>query len=111
MAKSLAYMRLQRCRSNLEKTIKSDLVWFAKELNVDETVLTDSQFNELTNPKSWLTEDQKAGEMAKRLLDRVDLYPGALGEFVDILNKKPKKFRPLIDELSEKKLLLWYLVH
>ena len=100
MATSLEYLGLKKYRSDVEKTIKSDPKWFAEELNVDETVLTDAKYNELTNPRSMLTDDEKAGEMVKHLLDRVDLDPDALREFLEILKKKDKKFRPLMDKLQ-----------
>lgn len=47
-----------------------------------------------------MTEGDRAGFMCKRLLQRVDMDPEALGTFVGILNKKEAKFRRLIRELS-----------
>ena len=47
-----------------------------------------------------MTEEDKAGFVCKRLLQRVDQDPEALKMFVKILMVKQAKFRPVILELG-----------
>ena len=47
-----------------------------------------------------MTEEDKAGFVCKRLLQRVDQDPEALKVFVNILMIKQAKFRPVILELG-----------
>ena len=92
---------LKRNRDDVEKAVKTDLVWFAKQLNKDDVaILNDSDFNDVTDPKSMMSEDDKAMLIVKRLLNRVDLDKDALKEFVEILKKK-KGFATLIAELGK----------
>ena len=92
---------LKRNRDDVEKAVKTDLVWFAKQLNKDYVaILNDSDFNLVTDPKSMMSEDDKAMLIVKRLLNRVDLDKDALKEFVEILKKK-KGFATLIAELGK----------
>ena len=94
------YELVKSCMEDLKKTIKSDLVWIAGQLYEEEIVLTDAQYNEVTDSKSMLSEDERAAEVTKRLLARVDLDSDYLEEFVKILKKKEKKFRPLLKKLE-----------
>ena len=99
--RSREYILLKRNRDDVEKAVKTDLVWFAKELNKDDVaILNDSDFNVVTDPKSMTSEDDKAMLIVKRLLNRVDLDKDALKEFVEILKKK-KGFATLIAELGK----------
>ena len=101
MASPEEHKLLKKNRSVVEKMIMSDMDWFADELNAEDVaVLTDSLCNEVKNPVSMKTPEQKAAMVVKYLLNRVDVYPQALGEFVVILKKKPKKFKVLIDKLD-----------
>ena len=43
---------------------------------------------------------EKASEMFKFLLNRVDLDPGTLGVFVSILEKADSKYKILVDKLA-----------
>lgn len=87
--KSLAYRVLKKNRDGVEKVVKTDLVWFAKELNDDNVAVpNDSEFNVVINPTSMYSEDDKAMLVVKRLLNRVDLDPDVLGEFIGILKKE-----------------------
>ena len=85
----------------MKKWIKTDIDWFAGELNKDEVVLTNAQYNQVTNPVSMLEPEQKAAEMMKHLLGRVELDPDYLEEFVKVLKKKEKKFKPLLKKLDQ----------
>lgn len=106
MPKSKEYELLKENRDIVEKAIKIDTEWVAKELNhPDVDVLTDSDYNTVTNAKSLLTEGEKAGLIFKRLLQWVDMDPDALGMFVEILRKK-KKFKIVIEKLGGSKLII-----
>ena len=96
--KSVQYYLLKGNRDDVEKAVKTDLVWFAKELN--NAILNNSDFNVVTDPKSMMSEDDKAMLIVKHLLNRVDLDKDALKEFVEILKKK-KGFATLITKLGK----------
>ena len=101
MAKSEQYQLLKKNISDVQKVFVADIVWFATELSDDDVaVLNSAEFSEATNPKSMLTDEDKAMKMFKCLLNRVDLDPDALGDFLQILRKKEKRFKVLIRKLE-----------
>ena len=77
------------------------MIWLAGELNDDKVaVLTDQQHADVTEAKTLLNEEDKAGIVVKALLNRVKQDAGELKIFVDILKKKPQKFKALIAKLD-----------
>ena len=78
-----------------------ELDWIADELNSEDVgFLSDAQCNEAKNPTSMKTPEQKAAMVFALILNRVDVDPGALKEFVSILRKKPKMFKPINEKLD-----------
>ena len=82
----------------------SDMKWLAGELNDDDVaVLNDQQYTDVTEVKTLLNEEDKAGIVVKALLNRVEQDAGELNTFVNILKKKPRKFKALIAKLGTRK--------
>ena len=82
----------------------SDMKWLAGELNDDDVaVLNDQQYADVTEVKTLLNEEERAGIVVKALLNRVEQDAEELKAFVDILKKKPQKFKALITKLDTRK--------
>ena len=100
----------EECRS-LEKhsratelAVISDMKWLARELNDDDVaVLNDQQYADVTEVKTLLNKEDKAGIVFKALLNRVEQDAEELNTFVNILKKKPQKFKGLIAKLDTRK--------
>ena len=79
----------------------SDMKWLAKELNDDSiAILNDEQYTDVTEVKTLLNEEGRAGIVVKALLNRVEQDAEELRTFVDILKNKPRKFKALIAKLD-----------
>ena len=79
----------------------SDMKWLAKELNDDSiAILNDEQYTDVTEVKTLLNEEERAGIVVKALLNRVEQDAEELRTFVDILKNKPRKFKALIAKLD-----------
>ena len=91
---------LRSCWEDVKKAIKSDLEWIVGELNEEEVVLTNAQYDEVTDPKSTLEPEQKAAKVMGHLLNRLDIDPDYLEDFVTILKEKGSKFRSIIKKLD-----------
>ena len=93
---------LKRHRRATELAVMSDMKWLAGELNDDDVaVLNDQQYADVTEVKTLLNEEERAGIVFKALLNRVEQDAGELKTFVDILKKKPQKFKALTAKLSD----------
>ena len=79
----------------------SDMKWLAEELNDDSVaILNDQQYTDVTEVKTLLNEEERAGIVVKALLNRVEQDAEELKTFVDILKKKSRKFKALIAKLD-----------
>ena len=79
----------------------SDMKWLAEELNDDNVaILNDEQYTDVTEVKTLLNEEERAGIVVKALLNRVEQDAEELKTFVDILKKKSRKFKALIVKLD-----------
>ena len=81
----------------------SDIKWLAGELNDDVAALNDQQYTDVTEVKTLLNEEERAGIVVKALLNKVEQDAEELKTFVDILKKKPQKFKSLITKLDTRK--------
>ena len=102
MAKSEEYKLLSKCRSDMEELMRPELDWIADQLK-EVALLTDMECNDVKNPASTRTPDQKAAMVFSLILNRVDVDSGALGKFVGILKKKPETLNVLIERLYPKR--------
>ena len=92
---------LKKHRRVTELAVMSDMKWLAGELNDDDAaVLNDQQYADVTEAKTLLNEEERAGIVVKALLNRVEQDAGELKTFLDILKKRPKKFKALIAKLD-----------
>ena len=97
----MEYALLKKHRRATELAVVSDMKWLAGELNDDDVaVLNDQQYADVTEVKTLLNEEDKAGIVVKALLNRVEQDAGELNTFVNILKKKPQKFKALITKLE-----------
>ena len=95
---------LKKHKRATELAVMSDMKWLAGELNDDDvSVLNDQQYADVTEAKTLLNKEDKAGIVFKALLNRVEQDAGELKTFVDILKKKPQKFKALIAKLDTRK--------
>ena len=101
IALSMEYPLLKKHRRATELAVMSDIKWLAGELNDDDVaVLNDQQYADVTEVKTLLNKEDKAGIVFKALLNRVQQDAGELKTFVNILKKKPWKFKALIAKLD-----------
>ena len=88
-------------RRATELAVISDMKWLAGELNDDDVaVLNDA---DVTEVKTLLNEEERAGNVVKALLNRVEQNAEELKTFIDILKKRRQKFDALIAKLSTSK--------
>ena len=101
IAPSEEYALLKKHRRATELAVMSDIKWLAGELNDDDVaVLNDQEYADVTEVKTLLNKEDKAGIVVKALLNRVEQDAEGLKTFVDILKKRPKKFKALIAKLD-----------
>ena len=104
IALSVEYELLKKYRRLTELAVMSDMKWLAVELNNDVVaVLNDQQYADVTEAKTLLNEEERAGIVVRALLNRVEQDAGELSIFVDILKKKSQKFKFLIAKLDTRK--------
>ena len=97
----LEYKLLKMHRRATELAVMSDMKWLAGELNDDDVaVLNDA---DVTEVKTLLNEEERAGNVVKALLNRVEQNAEELKTFIDILKKRRQKFDALIAKLSTSK--------
>lgn len=77
-----------------------DMTWLAHEMS-SVGLLPDVIHRDVINPRSMLTEDQKATNMVSALETKVSINPYNLDKFVEILRKKPRLFGDIISHLSQ----------
>ena len=100
----MEYGLLKKHRRATELAVMSDMKWLAGELNDDDVaVLNDQQYTDVIEVKTLLNEEERAGIVFKALLNRVEQDAEELKTFVDILKKKPQKFKNLITKLDTRK--------
>ena len=99
------YSLLKRQRGATILAVVSDMKWLAEKLNDDNVaILNDEQYADVTEVKNTLNEKERAEILVKALLNRVEQDGEELNTFVDILKKKPRKFKALIEKLDTCKL-------
>ena len=92
---------LKKHRRATELAVMSDIKLLAGELNDDDVaVLNDQQYADVIVAKTLLNEEKRAGIVVKALLNRVEQDAEGLKTFLDILKKRPKKFKALIAKLD-----------
>lgn len=88
---------LKSKRVKLENIVTWDMKWLAHEMN-KVGVLPDNAHREVTNPRSLLTEADKATMMVSSLEKSVKSEPSNLNKFLEVI-KERQVFNDAIDYL------------
>lgn len=78
---------LKKHREKVQKAATLDMSWLANEMNTNG-LLSDTTYQEVRNPRSMLSMNEKTSEMVRELETLVDIRPENLSKFVGILRQK-----------------------
>ncbi len=94
--------KLQHLRSNREKLLKAmkfDIQWLAGEMN-GHGLLSDYEYEDVTNYKSVLNDTDKAEIMLNSLQKKLELNFNHLDKFIEILQLKSRLYGDAINILQ-----------
>lgn len=79
---------LRKHRISLEKVVTQNMTWLAHKMN-SSGLLPDETHSDVINPRSMLTEAQKATNIVQSLKKKVDIDRSNWDKFVEILKQEP----------------------
>ena len=90
---------VRKCTSHLETALKvpdRELVHFLR----DEGFFSDNVHDDILNPRSMLTEDEKTGELVKWIKNRVKQDPGSFHILLHHFKQRGALYKPIVNKLS-----------
>ena len=98
-SKSKEYSTIVKCKRELEIAFKSDrdIALFL----LQQGFITQEHYDEVDNPKSNLTDAQKASMLVTAIRDRVELNPCNYHKMVDHLHKNIIRYGDIIEILEK----------
>lgn len=96
---SLEHTTLGKCVSKLQLALQSDINGIVSYL-FSEGFLTDDLFEEILNPRSFLTDANKATKLVTVVMRRVKLEPSNYYNFVNYLRQDKRKYKDIVNILD-----------
>ena len=98
MAESKEYSTIVRCRKKLEIALKSDrdIALFL----LQQGFITQERYDEIINPKSNLTDADKASMLVTAISNRVEISPDNYNKVVDHLRQNIRRYGDIIKILD-----------
>ena len=99
MTDSKEYSTVVNCMKQLEIALKSDR--YIAQFLLQQGFITQELYDEVTNPKSNLTETEKAGMLVTAIRNRVELNPRNYHKVVDHLHQNIIRHKDIVEILDQ----------
>ena len=99
MAESKEYSTIVKCRRKLEIALESDRD--IAQFLLQQGFITQERCDEVINPKSNLTDADKASMLVTAIRNRVELNPRNYHKVVDHLRQNTKRYGDIVEILDQ----------